>query len=82
MENEQKYEYDEVEVQLGESKEIRCFKKVTNFKQTASIGTIEFDYRDFDPENTKRNANGEIEFQYYTSHAELYGRVVSKIRRV
>lgn len=77
-----KYEFEKIEIQLGDTKDIRTFKKISNFTQTGPIGTIEFYYRDFDPKNIKRNAKGEMELQYFTYHAKLYGRVVSKIKRV
>jgi hypothetical protein len=78
----EKYEFEKVEVQLGDTKELRTFKKVSNLKQSGSIGTIEFNYRDLDLNCIEKKANGEYEYQYFTCHAELYGRVVSKIKRV
>ena len=74
------YEFEEVEVQIGTSSDIRCFKKVFDFKQDGE--KIQFYYRDFDKDNFGRDENGHPTIIYYTNHADLCGKVVSKIERV
>jgi len=70
----QDYDFDELEVQLGYSKEIRGFKNVSEFKQNGM--DIEFYYEGFDPDSWEGN-----KFTKFRSHAELHGKVVSRIRR-
>jgi len=67
-------DYDEIEVQLGNSSEFRCFKNVTGFIE--KDGVLEFNFEDID----LKSWNG-VDYRSFTSRAEIIGTVVSKIKR-